>query len=110
MYAGVAHDTSGPALVSAFVVRRSPTDGAIRWEFAADRGITALDGDAGTVYVAFNSGELIALNAEDGSVRWRHRLKIDGLSVAPLSLELTASDRLLIGTVDGRILDCSTTP
>ncbi|MBX9362330.1 PQQ-binding-like beta-propeller repeat protein [Streptomyces sp. WAC04114] len=92
---------------SGFVVRRSLTDGAVRWEFSVDRPATAVDGNDETVYVAFNSGELVALDAADGTVRWRHRLRIGGHPTVALSLELTDLRRLLIGTVDGRILDCS---
>jgi hypothetical protein len=95
---------------SAFVVRRSLTDGAVRWEFPVDRPATAVDGNEETVYVAFNSGELVALDAADGTVRWRHRLTIGGRPTVALSLELTDPRRLLIGTVDGRILDCSVAP
>jgi hypothetical protein len=91
----------------AFVVRRSLTDGAVRWEFTADYPATAVDGDEETIYVAFNTGELVALDASDGTVRRRQHLKIGGHRVAALSLQLTEPGRLLIGTVDGRILDCS---
>lgn len=91
----------------AFVVRRGLTDGAVRWVFTAEYPATALDGDEDTVYVAFNTGELVALDASDGTVHWRRHLKVGGQCVVPLSLELTDPGRLLIGTVDGRILDCS---
>ncbi|MET9760855.1 PQQ-binding-like beta-propeller repeat protein [Streptomyces sp. NPDC006372] len=103
-----SHYGSGMRLAySAFVVRRSLTDGAVRWEFATDHPATAVDGDDDTVYVALNSGELVALDASDGTVRRRQRLRIEGVPTVPLSLHLTAPDRLLIGTVDGRVLDCS---
>ncbi|WP_217207033.1 PQQ-like beta-propeller repeat protein [Streptomyces sp. AC550_RSS872] len=91
----------------AFVVRRSLTDGAVRWVFTAKYPATAVDGDEDTVYVSFNTGELVALHASDGTVHWRQHLKVGGRCVVPLSLELTDPGRLLIGTVDGRILDCS---
>ncbi|MCW8379917.1 PQQ-binding-like beta-propeller repeat protein [Streptomyces justiciae] len=110
VHAGAVHDGAGLLPGNAFVVRRSLTDGAPRWEFVADHPATAVDGDEDTVYVAYNSVELVALNALDGTVRWRQHLTVDGQPVVPLSLELTAADRLLIGTVDGRILDCSIAP
>ncbi|MEV5877466.1 hypothetical protein AB0L75_25225 [Streptomyces sp. NPDC052101] len=94
----------------AFVVRRSLTDGVVRWEFTAEYPATAVDGDAETVYVGFNTGELVALRASDGTVRWRQHLKIGDQRVVPLSLELVDPGQLLIGTVDGRILDCSVWP
>ncbi|WP_162929232.1 hypothetical protein [Streptomyces sp. YIM 130001] len=92
---------------TAFVVRRSLGDGAARWVFTADSPVTALDGDEDTVYVTLNSGELVALRGSDGTVRWRQRLELGGHPVVPLSLVLTGPGRLLIGTVDGRIIDCS---
>ncbi|MGW4234348.1 hypothetical protein ACWEF9_34635 [Streptomyces sp. NPDC004980] len=45
----------------------------------------------------------------DGSTRWRRILEVCGRPVVPLSLALMGPDRLVIGTVDGRILDCSIT-
>jgi hypothetical protein len=43
----------------------------------------------------------------DGAVHWRTRLDIDGLPVEPLSLCVSERNRMLIGTTDGRIMDCS---
>ncbi|MEC3915083.1 hypothetical protein [Nocardia sp. CDC160] len=107
IHAGAVHDGAGLLPGNVFVVRRSGRSGVARWVFTADVPVTALDGDENTVYVAFNSGELVALRASDGTVRWRHELEVDGRSVVALSLTLTRPGRLLIGTVDGRILDCS---
>lgn len=107
VHAGAVHDGAGLLPGNAFVVRRSLEDGAARWVFTADFPATALDGDEDTVYVAFNSGELVALRTSDGTVLWRQGLEVGGQPVAPLSLTLTGPGRLLIGTVDGRILDCS---
>ncbi|MGW2491961.1 PQQ-binding-like beta-propeller repeat protein [Streptomyces sp. NPDC001606] len=105
VHAGTTY-TPGPAF-GAFVVRRSLAGGAVRWEFTADCPATAMDGDEDTVYVAFNSGEVVALDASDGTVRRRHRPTVGGLPVVPLSVQLAGPDRLLLGTVDGRVLDCS---
>ncbi|WP_327141539.1 hypothetical protein [Nocardia sp. NBC_01327] len=107
VHAGFVHDGAGLLPGNVFVVRRSGLYGAVRWVFTADFPATALDGDENTVYVAFNSGELVALHTSDGTVRWRQHLEVDGQPVVPLSLTLTGPGRLLIGTVDGRILDCS---
>lgn len=107
VHAGTVHDGAGLLPGNAFVVRRSLEDGAVRRQFTADFPATALDGNADTVYVAFNSGELVALRTSDGTVLLRQHLEVGGQPVVPLSLTLTGPDRLLIGTVDGRILDCS---
>ncbi|MET8981072.1 hypothetical protein ABZX85_36270 [Streptomyces sp. NPDC004539] len=109
VHAGSVHSGAGLLPGNAFVVRRSLEDGAARWVFTADFPATALDGNEDTVYVAFTSGELVALRASDGTVRWRQRLDVGGWPVVPLSLTLVCPGRLLIGTVDGRILDCSVT-
>ncbi|MFF9481672.1 hypothetical protein [Streptomyces sp. NPDC014733] len=107
VHAGTVHDGAGLLPGNAFVVRRSLADGAAHWIFTADFPVTALDGDEETIYVAFNSGELVALRTSDGTVLWRQRLDVGGQPVVPLSLMLICPGRLLIGTVDGRILDCS---
>ncbi|MFI8951453.1 hypothetical protein ACIGO6_33715 [Streptomyces sp. NPDC053750] len=107
VHAGSVHDGAGLLPGNAFVVRRSLGAGAARWVFTADFPATALDGDEDTIYVAFNSGELVALRTWDGTVLWRQRLEVGGQPVVPLSLTLICPGRLLIGTVDGRVLDCS---
>ncbi|MFJ4658836.1 hypothetical protein ACIP5Y_46835 [Nocardia sp. NPDC088792] len=107
VHAGAVYDGAGLLPGNVFVVRRSGLNGAVRWVFTADVPVTALDGDENTVYVALNSGELVALCTSDGTVRWRQRLAVAGQPAVPLSLTLTRPERLLIGTVDGRILDCS---
>ncbi|MBD0741479.1 hypothetical protein [Streptomyces sp. CBMA152] len=107
VHAGSVHDGPGQLPGNAFVVRRSLEDGTARWVFTADFPATALDGDEETLYVAFNSGELVALRTSDGTVLWRQQLDVGGLPVVPLSLTLIWPGRLLIGTVDGRILDCA---
>ncbi|UKY47638.1 hypothetical protein [Streptomyces inhibens] len=113
-------DAHGPALVhagtfpyphglrpgDAFVTRRRLPDGAPAWVFLADAQATAMDTDGETVYVAYNSGEVVALHAGEGTVRQRRLLSIDGIVADPLSLTVAGPGRLLIGTVDGRIVDC----
>jgi hypothetical protein len=66
-----------------------------------------VDGDF--VYVAFNSGELVIVRAEDGAVQVRQQLLVNGHRVVPLSLAGAGVNRLAIGTLDGRVLDCSIT-
>lgn len=81
-----------------------------QWQYRADHPATALDTDGDTVYVAYNSGALIALDANDGSVRWHTELKVDGAPTTALSLAVAPQGHLLIGTVDGRILECPPRP
>ncbi|MFE2296702.1 PQQ-binding-like beta-propeller repeat protein [Streptomyces sp. NPDC059445] len=106
VYAGAVHDWAGPQPGGAYVVRRS-LDGAVRWQHRMDHPATALDVDEDTVYVACNSGALTALDAEGGTVRWRTELEIEDTPTTALSLAVTPDGHLLIGTVDGRILECS---
>ncbi|MFF2365274.1 PQQ-binding-like beta-propeller repeat protein [Streptomyces sp. NPDC058122] len=106
VYAGAVHDGAGLQPGGAYVVRRS-LDGAVRWQHRMDQPATALDIDEDTVYVACNSGALTALDADDGTVRWRTELEIDGTPTTALSLAVTPHGHLLAGTVDGRILECS---
>lgn len=106
VYAGAVHDGVGLQPGGAYVVRRS-LDGAARWQHRMDHPATALDVDEDTVYVACNSGALTALDADDGTVRWHTGLEIDGTPTTALSLAVTPHGHLLIGTVDGRILECS---
>ncbi|MEK9522390.1 PQQ-binding-like beta-propeller repeat protein [Streptomyces venezuelae] len=79
----------------------------MQWQHRADHPATALDTDGDTVYVADNSGALTALDAADGSVRWNTRLEAGGAPTTALSLAVAPQGHLLIGTVDGRILECS---
>ncbi|MGQ4379252.1 PQQ-binding-like beta-propeller repeat protein [Streptomyces sp. SAS_267] len=109
VYAGAVHDGAGLQPGGAYVVRRS-LDGAVRWQHRTDHPATALDVDEDTVYVAYNSGALTALDADDGTVRWHTELKIDGTPTTALSLAVTPHGHLLVGTVDGRILECAVRP
>ncbi|OIJ63607.1 PQQ-binding-like beta-propeller repeat protein [Streptomyces mangrovisoli] len=106
VYAGAVHDGAGLQPGGAYVVRRS-LDGAVRWQYRVDHAATALDVDEDTVYVADNSGARTALDADDGTVRWQTRLEIDGTPTTALSLAVAPRGTLLVGTVDGRILECS---
>ncbi|WP_037365978.1 hypothetical protein [Amycolatopsis orientalis] len=55
--------------------------------------------------MAFNSGEIVAL---DGRELGRQHLQVNGHAVVPLSLSARAPDRLVVGTLDGRVLVCET--
>lgn len=68
------------------------------------RSDTDLDADAETAYVAYDDGEVVDL--DDGIMRWRRPLSVAGVPAIPTALTVVGPGRLLIGTSDGRILDC----
>lgn len=102
VYAGTVYHGHGLQPGGAFVVRRDMTTGNPHWVFRADCPVTDLDTDTGTAYVAYQDGEIVALDLQDGSVRWRQRLQ----GVFPTALTAVGVDRLLVGTSDGRVLTC----
>ncbi|MEV6776838.1 outer membrane protein assembly factor BamB family protein [Streptomyces syringium] len=104
VYAGAVHHGHGLQPGGTYVVRRS-LNGAVQWQHRTDHPATALDTDGETVYVAYNSGALTALDADDGSVRWHTELEIEGAPTTALSLAITPQGHLLIGTVGGRVLE-----
>jgi hypothetical protein len=106
VHSGSVHDGAGFLPGNAFVVRRAYPTGEPQWVYTAGNPATAIDVDAGLVFVALNSGELIVLRAADGAVRARQQLRLHGRRVIPLSLARVGADRLAIGTLDGRVLDC----
>jgi hypothetical protein len=106
VYAGAVHHGHGLQPGGAYVVRRS-LNGAVQWQYRTDHPATALDADTDTVYVAYNSGALTALDAGSGSVRWHTELEVGGAPTTALSLAVASQGHLLVGTVDGRILECS---
>jgi hypothetical protein len=105
IHTGAVHDGRGLLPGNAFVVRRAYPSGAVEWVFTADCTATAVDADDEIAYIAFNDGEVVALRTADGAVVGRRQL-----GVVPLSLTLAGPGRLVIGTLDGRLLDCSTEP
>ncbi|WP_407841254.1 PQQ-binding-like beta-propeller repeat protein [Streptomyces sp. DSM 116496] len=104
IHAGAVHHGQGLQPGGAYVVRRS-LNGSVQWQHRTDHPATALDTDGDTVYVAYNSGALTALDADDGSVRWHTELEVEGTPTTGLSLAVTPRGHLLIGTIDGRILE-----
>lgn len=109
VYAGAVHHGHGLQPGGAYTVRRS-LNGSVQWQHRANHPATALDTDGHAVYVADNSGALTALDADDGSVRWKTELKVEGAPTTALSLAVAPQGHLLIGTVDGRILEYLTRP
>ncbi|MCZ7456878.1 PQQ-binding-like beta-propeller repeat protein [Streptomyces sp. WMMC940] len=108
VHAATLHDHRGLLSRNSFVVRRRLADGAPQWEYGTDEPVTALDGDDHTVFAAFRSGRIVAVDAGTGSPLWERVLHVSGLPVVPLSLTAPRPGRLLVGTVDGRLLDCET--
>ncbi|MFD2466568.1 hypothetical protein [Amycolatopsis silviterrae] len=109
VHATAIHDGTGLLPGNSCVVRRSYPDGKPRWVHHADHQVTAIDTIGYTVYVAYNSGEIVAIDATDGRVRGRQHLQVNGHPVVPLSLRAAGADRLVIGTLDGRVLVCAVT-
>ncbi|WP_061292740.1 PQQ-binding-like beta-propeller repeat protein [Herbidospora cretacea] len=80
------------------------------WIFRTDRPATALDAGDDAVYVAYDDGEIVVLDLHTGTVRGRGPLTIGAVSVLPTALTVAGPGRLLVGTGDGRILDCPAGP
>ncbi|MFB7469510.1 hypothetical protein [Kitasatospora sp. NPDC056184] len=109
VHAGTVHHGHGLQPGGSFVVRRAAADGAPRWVFRTDHVATDLDLDldGDTVYLAYRNGDLVTLDLHDGTLRRRHRLTVAGVPAVPTALTLTAPGRLLVGTSDGRVLECA---
>ncbi|MFG2745701.1 hypothetical protein ACGFY0_37320 [Streptomyces chartreusis] len=91
-----------------YVVSRRLPDGEARWAHSTDKPLADLDGDERRMYVVYLTGEVEILDSATGEVRARHTLRAHGHPVTPLSAAFRADQRrLIVGTVDGRILDCS---
>nr|BFD88706.1 hypothetical protein KitaXyl93_00660 [Kitasatospora sp. Xyl93] len=108
VHAGTVHHGHGLRPGGSFVVRRSGTDGTPRWIFRTDHVATDLDTDPDTAYLGYRNGDVLALDLHTGAPRWRHRLTVAGVPVIPTALTATGPGRLLVGTADGRVLDCAT--
>ncbi|MGW7381003.1 PQQ-binding-like beta-propeller repeat protein [Streptomyces sp. NPDC054794] len=108
IHAGTVYHGHGLQPGGSFVVRREVTGGQPTWVFRADRKATDLDHDTKTVYVTYDDGEIVGLDLRDGSVRWRRHLTVGAVPVVASALTVAEPGRLLIGTTDGRLLDCST--
>ncbi|MGV9266117.1 hypothetical protein ACWDRR_15815 [Kitasatospora sp. NPDC003701] len=107
VHAGTVYHGHGLQPGGSFVVRRAATDGAPRWVFRTDHVATDLDTGPDTAYLAYRNGELLALDLHDGTLHRRHRLTVAGVPAVPTALTATGPGRLLVGTADGRVLDCA---
>jgi hypothetical protein len=106
VYAGTVYNGWGLQPGGAFVIRRDMATGNPLWAFRTDYSAIDLDADADAAYAAYRDGEIVALDLQNGSVRGRWRLP----RIFPTALTVAGVDRLLVGTSDGRILDCRITP
>ncbi|MGW1729231.1 PQQ-binding-like beta-propeller repeat protein [Streptomyces sp. NPDC002306] len=107
LYAGTVYHRHGLQPGGSFVVRRMVAGEEPTWVFRTDRKATDLDHDMETVYVTYDDGEIVGLDLRDGDVRWRRHLAVAGVPVVATALKVTGRGRLIIGTTDGRLLDCS---
>ncbi|GIG66421.1 hypothetical protein [Phytomonospora endophytica] len=105
VHAGTVYHGHGLLPGNAFVVARDARTGEARWVHTADVPVTAVDTDGERVYAAFNTGEVVVLALDDGTVLHREELQVRGRPAVALSLAIDGPGRLLAGTVDGRILD-----
>ncbi|TDD87968.1 hypothetical protein E1293_07050 [Actinomadura darangshiensis] len=104
VHAGVVSHSGPHRRIEAFVARRR-ADGEPEWVSECEAVVTAMDAAGDTVLVALDSGEVIALGAADGRLRWRRSLTVHGMPTSATSLAVSDDGRVLIGTADGRILD-----
>lgn len=100
------HGTTAFVTSDAGEVRAVATDtGNLLWNAATggefDAGASVVEG---VVYAGTTGGELIALDARDGAVRWRVSLA----SAAIETLPVVADGRIYCGTADGAIHTVST--
>ncbi|MGI5421648.1 hypothetical protein [Actinomadura luteofluorescens] len=107
VHGGAVHDGRGLLPGNAFVARRALPGGTVAWVLTADHNVTSLDIADGTVYAALTSGTVMALDAVTGEVRWSDRLQVGAVPAVALSLTAPSPSRLVLGTTDGRILDCT---
>ena len=107
IHAGTVYHGHGLQPGGSFVVRRMAAGEEPTWVFRTDRKATDLDHDMDNVYVTYADGEIVGLDLRDGDVRWRRYLAVAGVPVVATALTVTGPGRLLIGTTDGRLLDCS---
>ncbi|HEX6526668.1 MAG TPA: hypothetical protein VF070_42625 [Streptosporangiaceae bacterium] len=110
VHAGTVQDGRGLLPGNSFIICRDYPSGEPLWVFTADAQATDLDTDGEYVYVIFNSGEFVVLRTADGEVRARHEVIADGRVIMPLSLTVAGSGRVVIGTLDGKLLACSVDP
>ncbi|MFD4866813.1 PQQ-binding-like beta-propeller repeat protein [Streptomyces sp. NPDC058412] len=97
-----ASDGAGPALFHGRteLVRRVFPSGEVLWSRPLESEVIDLDAHAGVLYALCADGNLVCVDAADGSVIHRHPLPPYG----PLSLHAAPDGTVLVGTAAGQIL------
>ncbi|MFD9733723.1 hypothetical protein [Umezawaea sp. NPDC059074] len=89
----------------ATLVRRRLPGGEVDWHTHLDHQVTAVEVSGAVLYAALDSGALLALDVGTGEVLREHALVVNGHPTVGLSLASAGPGRLLVGTVDGRVLE-----
>lgn len=93
-----------------FVVSRRLPDGRVNWVHRTDGPLAGMDGDAERLHVVYVTGEVEVLDTRTGAALARHTLRVDGRPVPAACVTYRPGPRrLVVGTVDGRVLDCAVT-
>ncbi|MFF9816557.1 hypothetical protein [Streptomyces sp. NPDC014006] len=104
-------DAAGPGLVHACTVRRD--DHLVRrafpggdplWVHRFGTRVTDVDVHDGHLHAVTGERELLTLRATDGTVVRRTPLTLDGHTYTPTCLTAAEDGRVVIGTVEGRLL------
>jgi hypothetical protein len=110
VHAGAVHSPQGLLAGNALVARRRFPDGRLAWQVPLDNQVTALDEHGGQIVAVTNLGELVVIDAVTGAVAMREdALTVGGQRVVPLSLAFVATERVWIGTLDGRAIEVQLT-
>lgn len=111
-------DRSGPSIIhgglihsprvgdcDSFVVRRRYPSGELQWEHRDQAQAVGLAHAAERVVVGLISGEVVVLDCSSGDVVDRFTLTIGRHVAIPLSIATTTHRTVVIGTLDGRIVE-----
>lgn len=103
VHAGAVYDRLGLQSGNAFVARRSHPHGKLLWLARLDNTVTDVEVIGDIVVAATNVGEVLQIDARDGSVNCSDLLNLDGWPVVPLSLAAAGEHSVWVGTFDGRV-------
>lgn len=109
-------DAAGPGLVhaclpwgdSAHLVRRAFPGGELLWAHRLDAEVAGVDVHDGRVHAVTAAGELLTLDAADGTVTRRAPLALHGHTYRATCLAAGPDGELVIGTTEGRLLRLAT--